>query len=64
MEHAYHGEDGHPIQVVVPADDAQVAIELLHSGEAFTPESVPPSSFDGCLYREYRCHYYGRFDGA
>ena len=47
MEHAYHGEDGHPIQVVVHADDAQVAIELLHSGEAFTSESVAPPSFDG-----------------
>ena len=42
MEHAYQCEDGYPIQGVVHADDAQVAIELLHSCEAFTPESVPP----------------------
>lgn len=47
MKHAYHGEDGHPIQVVAQADDAQVVIELVHNGEAFTPDSVPPPSFDG-----------------
>ncbi len=42
MEHAYQCEDGHPMQGVVHADDAQIAIELLHNCEAFTPESVPP----------------------
>lgn len=47
IEHAYHGEEGHSIQVVAQADDAQVAIELVHTGEAFTPDSVPPPSFDG-----------------
>ena len=35
------------MQGVVHTDDAQVAIELLHSCEAFTPESVHRPSFDG-----------------
>ena len=41
MEHAYHGEDGHPIQVVVHADDAQVAIELFYAAVRL----LPPNPF-------------------
>ena len=47
MKHAYHGEADHLIQVVAYANDREVVFELLHQGDAFTPDAVPMPSFDG-----------------
>jgi serine/threonine-protein kinase RsbW len=47
MKHAYHGREGQPIQVEAHADPGRVVIVLLHHGDSFTPESVPPPAFDG-----------------
>jgi anti-sigma regulatory factor (Ser/Thr protein kinase) len=47
IEHVYHGDNGHIIELRVRAEADKVIIELVYHGEAFTPESVPPPSFDG-----------------
>lgn len=47
MEHAYEGEEGKSIRVNIQSMPGQLTIELIHEGRAFTPDSVPPPSFDG-----------------
>jgi serine/threonine-protein kinase RsbW len=47
IRHAYQGEPGRPIELVVEADDAQVSVCLYHHGPDFDPGAVPPPAFDG-----------------
>jgi sigma-B regulation protein RsbU (phosphoserine phosphatase) len=47
IEHGYHGEGGHKIEVIAEsfADGIQIAIH--HWGEGVDPKKVPPPVFDG-----------------
>jgi anti-sigma regulatory factor (Ser/Thr protein kinase) len=45
--HAYSGKSDQAVEVVVAAEPEQVAVSLLHQGEPFDPDRVPPPSFDG-----------------
>jgi serine/threonine-protein kinase RsbW len=45
--HAYEGEPGRPIELVVEIDPEEVAISLYHCGRDFDQTAVVPPSFDG-----------------
>jgi anti-sigma regulatory factor (Ser/Thr protein kinase) len=45
--HAYRGEKGRPIELVVEACADQVCVSLYHAGLDFDPDAVPPPAFDG-----------------
>lgn len=45
--HAYQGEPGRPIQLIVEAEPDRVSVTLYHGGRDFDPSAVPPPSFDG-----------------
>jgi serine/threonine-protein kinase RsbW len=47
IRHAYQGEPGHSIDLVVEAADDWIGVVLYHDGRAFDPAAVPPPSFDG-----------------
>jgi anti-sigma B factor antagonist len=47
MRHAYQGEAGRPIHVVVDATPDQVCVWLYHYGRDFDPSSVKPPVLDG-----------------
>jgi len=47
IRHAYRGEAGRPIEVIVDADADRVCVGLYHEGIEFDPASVPPPVFDG-----------------
>jgi anti-sigma regulatory factor (Ser/Thr protein kinase) len=45
--HAYRGEAGLPVEVVVTGEPEQVCVLLFHQGEPFDPSVVAPPAFDG-----------------
>jgi anti-sigma regulatory factor (Ser/Thr protein kinase) len=45
--HAYEGETGRPIELVIEADSGQACVWLFHHGRDFNPEAVAPPTFDG-----------------
>ena len=47
IRHAYQGEAGRPILLVVEAGPDQAGLTLSHEGRDFDPKAVPPPSFDG-----------------
>src|SRR5271166_5197537 len=47
MRHAYRGEQGRPIEVIVDASPERVCVAMYHEGECFDPAAVPPPIFDG-----------------
>lgn len=47
MLHAYAGQPGRPIRVLVEGDADQITVTMYHQGHAFDPEKVSPPSFDG-----------------
>jgi anti-sigma regulatory factor (Ser/Thr protein kinase) len=47
IRHAYQGETGRPIHMVIEAGDDQVSVSLYHHGKDFDPDSVAPPTFDG-----------------
>jgi len=47
IRHAYEGESGRPIELVIEADADQVCITLYHRGRDFDPSVVEPPVFDG-----------------
>lgn len=47
VRHAYEGQPGQPIEVVVEADDQKIAVSLYHLGKGFDPDTVAPPEFSG-----------------
>ncbi|MBI1914422.1 MAG: anti-sigma factor antagonist [Planctomycetes bacterium] len=47
MLHAYEGEAGRPIEVLVEAGPEEVRVWLYHEGRDFDPAAVAPPVFDG-----------------
>jgi anti-sigma regulatory factor (Ser/Thr protein kinase) len=47
MKHAYQGQENQIIRLEATAEKGRVMICLLHNGHSFSPETVPPPSFDG-----------------
>jgi serine/threonine-protein kinase RsbW len=47
ITHAYQGEAGQPIELVVQADAEEIWVTLHHGGVDFDPAAVPPPAFDG-----------------
>jgi len=47
MKHAYQGRTDYPIRMDLQAEDARIVVSIRHQGAPFTPEAVPPPSFDG-----------------
>lgn len=47
IAHAYQGDPGQPIELVIEADDEQACVTLYHYGLDFDPGSVAAPSFDG-----------------
>jgi serine/threonine-protein kinase RsbW len=47
IRHAYGGESGRPIELVIEADEDQVRVSLYHLGRDFDPRAVQPPVFDG-----------------
>jgi len=47
IRHAYGGEAGRPIEVLVEASPEEVRVWLYHEGKDFDPAAVPPPTFDG-----------------
>jgi len=47
IRHAYQGDPGRPIEMVIEADADQVCVGLFHEGEDFDPAEAPPPTFDG-----------------
>lgn len=47
VRHGYQDDGGRPIQLILEADPAQVALTFLYPGRRFDPDAVPPPSFDG-----------------
>jgi len=45
--HAYKGQKGPPIEVVVDVNQDRVCVSFYHGGEDFDPSSARPPSFDG-----------------
>jgi anti-sigma regulatory factor (Ser/Thr protein kinase) len=45
--HAYKGEKGPPIELVVDTDPDRVCVSFYHGGEDFDPSSARPPAFDG-----------------
>src|SRR5262249_35314855 len=47
IRHAYGGEPGHAVELVVEAHPDRVCLTLYHGGREFDPAAVAPPSFDG-----------------
>src|SRR5262245_59636455 len=47
IRHAYQGETGQPLLLVIDAAADRVIATLYHQGRAFDPEAVAPPAFDG-----------------
>jgi anti-sigma regulatory factor (Ser/Thr protein kinase) len=47
VRHAYRGETGQPIEVIVDAAPDRVCVGMYHQGVEFDPAKVPPPVFDG-----------------
>jgi serine/threonine-protein kinase RsbW len=47
IRHAYEGQPGLPIEMVLEGDAHQVGVTLLHRGQGFDRRAIPPPSFDG-----------------
>jgi serine/threonine-protein kinase RsbW len=47
IRHAYQGEGGRPIELVIDVNDEQACVTILHRGRDFDPDAVRPPDFDG-----------------
>lgn len=47
IRHAYQGQPGQPIVLMLDAQVDQVRLTLYYNGPAFKPETVAPPEFDG-----------------
>lgn len=47
IRHAYRGAPGCPIELVLDVEGDQARLTLLHGGQDFDPQAVPPPVFDG-----------------
>src|SRR5262245_3391823 len=47
MKHAYHGNEGQPIQVEAEVLPGKIRLRLLHRGDSFDPSTVPLPALDG-----------------
>jgi len=47
IRHAYQGQAGLPIQLVLEGGPEEVSATLFHHGPEFDPDSAPPPAFDG-----------------
>jgi serine/threonine-protein kinase RsbW len=45
--HAYEGEPGRPIELLIETGPEQVSVSVFHEGKGFDPTAVPPPVFDG-----------------
>jgi anti-sigma regulatory factor (Ser/Thr protein kinase) len=45
--HAYEGEKGRPVEVMIEAGEDRISVTLYHCGRDFDPECVEPPVFDG-----------------
>lgn len=45
--HAYEGKQGLPVEAVIDAEPASIAVCLYHEGRPFDPAAVRPPTFDG-----------------
>src|SRR5262245_28740411 len=45
--HAYQGQEGRPIELVVEADADRACVALYHHGRDFDPCAAPPPDFSG-----------------
>lgn len=46
IRHAYHGEGGHPVEVVFTSDPECITIEVADEGDAMPPRPSPVFDFD------------------
>jgi anti-sigma regulatory factor (Ser/Thr protein kinase) len=47
VRHAYQGQPGQPIQLVLETTAGQACLTLYYHGRTFDPETVAPPRFDG-----------------
>lgn len=49
IEHAYKEDPTHQVTVRAMLDDAKLALEIIHGGEAFDPDAVRPKSVEDLI---------------
>jgi anti-sigma regulatory factor (Ser/Thr protein kinase) len=47
IRHAYQGQSGQPIELMLETHADQVRLTLYYNGQAFDPRTVSPPDFDG-----------------
>lgn len=47
IKHAFHGREDQSIRIEARTEGDRVIVMILHHGDPFTPDDVPPPSFDG-----------------
>ena len=47
IKHAYHGREDQNIRIEAESEADSVVIRIVHRGDSFDPDAVPPPSFDG-----------------
>lgn len=57
IRHAYGGEFGQPIELVIEVDDCQISAILYHEGHAFDPSQARPPRFDGSQFGGFGLYF-------
>lgn len=60
VEHAYKGEEGRPIVLLLEMDPSRACLTLFHEGMEFDPTKVAPPVFNGSRERGFGVYLIGR----